>query len=247
MSKLINFTKIFSNYTERNSNIFRDYLQSSTEEDVKTAIDLLYSYFNISVTDLGFDLDLDLLGIYTGKATCGDFVDEINIGLNNEINISFKNSLILKDKLISSPLINPAIQSVVTEINQSLPLLDSLRLSNDGINYLPVFPYIKPYLSFSYMPDIHEIKLYIDFKIVVKSSMIEILSPYLLYANNESIQEYGQSIYRDIKNIYSISGEVIRDDFKKYRSLMLKAFDLPENSFDVDYVRLGLVNDMTNI
>jgi len=244
MENSLDFTNILNNYMSKNSP-FGDFRASSTKMHVEKTINLLYSHLNIVITNL----EISVLGFYTGKAVCGDFITDINIYLYNpnSISIDFENLIVLKDKMVSSTFDNPIIQSIVNDLNQSLPLLDSLRLSNDSVEYFPVFPYINPSFSISCTTDTNKMRFNIDFKVLVKSGLVELLEPYLLYANNQSIQDCGQSRYRDISNIYSITGETIKNDFEKYRLLMLEAFELPENSIDVDYVQLGLLSDMINI
>lgn len=244
MLEPIDFYSMIKNYVN-DHNPFGDVRISSTKKYVENTINFLHLHLNIFITNL----EISALGFYTGKAVYDDFVGDITIYLYNpnSISIDFENLIVLENKMVSSPCDHPVIQSIVNDLNRSLPLLDSLRLSDDDVNYLPVFPYLRPSFSFSCDNTTHKLKLDVDFKVLVKSGMVELLLPYLLYANNQSIQSKGYSVERDIKKIYSVTGEVIRDDFEKYRSLMLKAFNLSEDSFDVDYVRLGLVNDMTNI
>lgn len=244
MLEPVDFHNLIKKYVS-NHNPFGDVRISSTKSYVENTINFLHLHLNIFITNL----EISALGFYTGKAVYGDIISDITIYLYNPnaISINFENLIVLENKTLSSPCDHPVIQSIVNDLNQSLPLLDSLRLSNDDVNYLPVFPYLTPSLSFSCTNTTHKLKLDVDFKVLVKSSMIELLSPYLLYANNQPIQMAGQSVEREIKKFYSVTGEIIRDDFKKYRTRMLEAFNLPEDSVDVDYVRLGLVNDMTNI
>lgn len=229
--------KNFLNPSEPSKSIFEQIM------DVKK---MVLDQLCISVTDLEPALHWE----YTAKSDDGSDVN-IYSSLLGDICFAFDNVITLDNGIVSSYLKSPLIQSVLTDVNLHLPVTESFRLSNDLINYLPVLPNVKPWLVFKYIKATKMRTVQISFKVLrrhvdsLSSLLATSCDTYQLTTKNKAIQHFYES--SGFNCIYSDSGVIIDNEIEVYKERMMKIWELPEDSADIDYKRLGLLSDMLTI
>lgn len=155
---------------------------------------------------------------------------------------SFDKIITIDNGKVVTMLKSPVIQSILDDINKTICVTEGMRLTNDGLTYIPVLPNVKPWLVFNYNNELSFMTIEIHFLL---NTLSQGDFPYELTTKNVSIQ----SAYKPagFKKIYSITGELIQDELAGYHSKLLEIWGLPENSTDVDYHRLGILSDMISI
>lgn len=155
---------------------------------------------------------------------------------------SFDKIITIDDGKVVAMLNSPIIQSILDDINKTLCVTEGMRLTNDGLTYIPVLTNVKPWLVFKYNNKLEFMTIEIQFLL---NNLCQGDFPYELTTKNVSID----SAYKreGFKKIYSITGELIQDELAGYRSKLLDVWLIPEDSIDIDYYRLGVLSDMITI
>lgn len=155
---------------------------------------------------------------------------------------SFDNIITLVNNQVITLLNSPVIQLILDDINKTLHITEALRFSHDGITHIPVLPNVKPWLVFKYNNKLEFMTIEVHFSVIRAEGSDD---PYDLTTKNVFIQNaYKPSGF---KKIYSITGALIQDDLARYHSKLLSIWDIPEDSTDIDYHRLGVLSDMVTI
>lgn len=207
---------------------------------------MVLDQLGISVTDLEPGLSCE----YTAKSDDGSDVN-IYSTLLGDICFAFDNVITLDNGMVSSHLKSPLIQGILTDVNRHLPVTESFRLSNDLINYLPVLPNVKPWLVFKYIKATKMRTVQVSFKVLrrhvdsLPAFLTTSYEAYRLTTKNKAIQHFYES--SGFNCIYSDSGVIIDNEIEVYKERMMKIWELPEDSTDIDYKRLGILSDMISI
>lgn len=172
------------------------------------------------------DNDLDVQ-IHFDAASIEFCIDKA-IGFNNDILISNIDAEFIKNILVKA--------------NNSLPVLDGLRFTNDNISYFPVIANIKPSFIFKCDHETGDISIVLHFSTMLGHDED---SDYYLTTKHMSVQNYIDTPYFRIN--YLVSGKLIHSDIKVFLKRFLLIWDISKNSNDIDFKRLGVLSDMITI
>ena len=178
---------------------------------------------------------------YIGQSQCNETVHIFTVR-SVYYTFSFENVITIDNNQVVTLLNSPVIQLILDDINKTLHITEALRFSHDGITHIPVLPNVKPWLVFKYNNKLEFMTIEVHFSVIRAEDSD---APYDLTTKNVFIQNaYEPSGF---KKIYSMTGELIKDDLACYHSKLLAIWDIPEDSTDIDYHRLGVLSDMITI
>jgi hypothetical protein len=181
---------------------------------------------------------------YDGYIGQSQYNETVNIFTARSVyyTFSFENIITIENNQVVTRLNSPVIQLILDDVNKTLHITEALRFSHDGIIHIPVLPNVKSWLVFKYNNKLEFMTIEIHFAVIREEGCD---APYELTTKNVFIQNaYEPSGF---KKIYSMTGELIKDDLAGYHSKLLAIWGIPEDSTDIDYHRLGVLSDMITI
>jgi hypothetical protein len=204
-------------------------------EHIKDGNSLIFDYLGISITDIRPN------GTSQYIADC-DYGDIVTIwaSILGDIWFTFDNVLQLSNETLTTQTSSPLIQVILKNINDSLYVLDGLRLTNDNILYFTVLSKLSPNLVVRYSQKTKHTSVEIRFQITEQA-----INSYHFTTKQTSIQHVNEC--EGFTFVYSISGDLLKNDLEKYCSRMLDVWEITEDKKNVDYKKLGILSDMLTI
>lgn len=177
----------------------------------------------------------------------GDFIIDVSIISDFAVRFDFMNILYFENGILHSRLDTPVLNSILMNINSSLPVLSAIRLADDDNTFVfSVIDNIKPILMISYnkmeLDETYESIIKVLFDPVVPTESDKSFS----FVTGSSLIQAGYE-YCGFKMFYTLEGESTHNDLEVYKNRVSKAWNLTETNSNIDYKQLGLLTDMLYI
>lgn len=204
-------------------------------EHIKDGNSLIFEHLGISIENI----NQENASSYIADCNYNTTVD-IWPSILVDIWFTFDNMLQLDNEKITTKINSPLIKAILNNINDSLYVLDGLRLTNDNLSYFTVLSKMSPILFVSYNKNSKDMIIEIRFQINEQA-----VDSYHFTTKQTSIQHYTE--YEGFTFVYSLSGDLLESDLKKYTSRMLDIWEISSDEMDIDYKKLGILSDMISI